>query len=127
MLEKTIEWRLHEFGISINTTTFSSLSNIELDAIVQDIVHEFPNIGYRRLIGFLRARGKNVQQRVRESLRRVDPEGVLLRVVELNVVRRQPYYVPSPLALWHIDGYQKLISIVCHKCLALLQIKLKNT
>ena len=107
--KRTIERRLHEFGISINTS-FSSLGNSELDAIVQEIVREFPNIGYRRLIGFLRVRGINIQQqRVRESLRRVDPEGVLLRAVELNVVRRQPYYVPSPLALWHIDGYHKLI------------------
>ena len=124
--KRTIERRLHEFGISINTT-FSSLSNHELDAIVQDIVHEFPNIGYRRLIGFLRARGKNVQQqRVRESLRRVDPEGVLLRAVELNVVRRQPYYVPSPLALWHIDGYHKLIRYSMPQMLRLLQIKFKK-
>ncbi len=107
--KRTIERRLHEFGISINTS-FSSLGNSELDAIVQEIVREFPNIGYRRLIGFLRVRGINIQQqRVRESLRRVDPEGVLLRAVELNVVRRQPYFVPSPLALWHIDGYHKLI------------------
>ena len=41
--KRTIEQRLREFGISINTT-FSSLSNNELDAIVQEIVHEFPNI-----------------------------------------------------------------------------------
>ena len=114
--KRTIERRLREFGISSINTAFSSLSNNELDAIVEDIVHEFPNIGYRRLIGFLTARGKNVQQQhVRESLRRVDPEGVLLRAVELNVVRRQPYYVPSPLALWHINGTTNLSDILYYK------------
>ena len=107
--KRTIERRLHEFQISINTT-FSSLTNNELDTVVQDIVQEFPNVGYRRLIGFLRVKGINVQQqRAREALRRVDPEGVLLRAVELNVVARQPYSVASPLSLWHIDGYHKLI------------------
>ena len=110
--KRTIERRLHEFHISINTT-FSSLNNDELDAVVRDIVNEFPNVGYRRLAGFLRVKGINVQQqRVREALRRVDPEGVLLTAIELNMVRRQPYHVPSPLSLWHIDGYHKLIRYV---------------
>lgn len=55
----------------------------------------------------------NVQQhRAREALRRVDPEGVLLRAIELNVVVRQPYHVASPLSLWHIDGHHKLIRYV---------------
>ncbi|XP_028412583.1 uncharacterized protein LOC114535478 [Dendronephthya gigantea] len=107
--KRTIERRLHEFGISINTT-FSSINNDDLDAVVRDIVKEFPNVGYRRLTGFLRVKGISVQQqRVREALRRVDPDGVLLRAVELNVIRRQPYHVSSPLSLWHIDGYHKLI------------------
>ena len=107
--KRTIERRLHEFNISLNTT-FSLISNDDLDAVVRDIVNEFPNVGSRQLQGFLRARGYNIQQqRVREALRRVDPEGVLLRAIELNVIKRRPYNVKSPLSLWHIDGYHKLI------------------
>lgn len=110
--KRTIERRLHEFGISMNAV-FSSLNNDELNAIVREIVHEFPNVGYKRLIGFLRIKNVNVQQhRAREALRRVDPEGVLLRAIELNVVVRQPYHVASPLSLWHIDGHHKLIRYV---------------
>jgi hypothetical protein len=107
--ERTIERRLHDFKISM-VTSFSLISNDELDAIVRDIINEFPNVGNRRLQGFLRAKGINIQQhRARESLRRVDPEGVLLRAIELNIIKRQPYHVDSPLSLWHIDGYHKLI------------------
>ena len=110
--KRTIERRLHEFGISMNAV-FSSLNNDELDAIVREIVHEFPNVGYKRLIGFLRIKNVNVQQhRAREALRRVDPEGVLLRAIELNVVVRQPYHVAFPLSFWHIDGHHKLIRYV---------------
>ena len=39
---------------------------------------------------------------MRDSLRRVDPSGVRNRC-------RNRYNVSSPNALWHIDGYHKLI------------------
>lgn len=58
--KRTIERRLHEFNISMSTT-FSLISNDNLDAIVRDIVNEFPNVGNRRLQGFLRAKGINIQ------------------------------------------------------------------
>lgn len=62
------------------------------------------------MTGFLLARGLRVQQeRIRESMRRVDPEGVLLRALQLNTVNRGQYSVYSPLALWHIDTNHKLI------------------
>ena len=62
------------------------------------------------MTGYLAARGVRIQQkRIRESLRRVDPEGTLMRALELNVINRRRYSVPSPLALWHIDGNHKLI------------------
>ena len=66
--ERTIERRLHDFKISM-VTSFSLISNDELDPIVRDIINEFPNVGNRRLQGFLRAKGINIQQhRARESL-----------------------------------------------------------
>ena len=60
--------------------------------------------------GSLRSRGYRIQQkRIHESVRRVDPDGVLLRSLEIHVIRRRAYDVVRPLALLHIDGYHKLI------------------
>ena len=62
---------------------------------------------------FLRGRGIHVQQfRLRESMRRSDPEGVLLRALQLTPVSRRVYNVKSPLALWHMDGHHKRIRYV---------------
>ena len=62
------------------------------------------------MTGFLLSAGHRVQQRrVRESMRRVDPNGVFLRAIEIRTVRRRRYQVPGPQALWHIDGNHKLI------------------
>ena len=47
------------------------------------------------------------RHRIRDTLHIVDPEGVhnRLRVI----LHRRRYSVPSPNALWHVDGYHKLI------------------
>lgn len=108
----TVTRRLKDYGLSV-TQTYSTISNTELDEITQQLVSEFPNCGYRRMIGFLRARGINVQQiRVREAMKRSDPEGVLLRSLQLTPISRRVYNVISPLALWHLDGHHKLIRYV---------------
>ena len=51
---------------------------------------------------------------MRESLRRVDPNGGVSRFA--TVLHRRVYAVHSPNTLWHIDGYHKLIrwKIVIH-------------
>lgn len=108
----TVTRRLKDYGLSV-TQTYSTISNTELDEIMQQLVSEFPNCGYRRMTGFLRARGINVQQiRVREAMKRSDPEGVLLRSLQLTPISRRVYNVISPLALWHLDGHHKLIRYV---------------
>ena len=62
------------------------------------------------MTGFLRSRGIVLQQnRIREAMRRINPEGTLLRALRLRVINRRKYQVASPLALWHIDGNHKLI------------------
>ena len=108
----TVTRRLKDYGLSV-TQTYSTISNTELDEITQQLVSEFPNCGYRRMIGFLRARGINVQQiRVRDAMKRSDPEGVLLRSLQLTPISRRVDNVISPLALWHLDGHHKLIRYV---------------
>ena len=60
--------------------------------------------------GFLLARNVRISwERTRETMRRIDPEGVLLRSLQLNIVHRRVYSVPGALALWHMDGNHKLI------------------
>ncbi len=47
------------------------------------------------------------RERVRQSLRRVDPYGVFERC--RSILHRRKYNVSSSNALWHVDGYHKLI------------------
>ena len=105
----TIERRLHEFHIAARSFYFD-IDDETLDRTIRDISRSFPSAGYRRMTGFLLSRGIKVQQeRIRGSMCRVDPEGVLIRSLELSTVNRRRYQVYAPLALWHIDGNHKLI------------------
>ncbi len=106
---RTIERRLSEFGISLRRN-YSDICDEDLDNVVRDIIRNFPNTGYKRMKGFLLQRGLTIQQeRIRESMRRMDPEGVLLRRLQMRVVNRRHYRVPGPQCMWHIDGNHKLI------------------
>ena len=76
-----------------------------------------PKCGEKSVTGRLKSVGNLLQQeRVRESLQRVaiDPNGGMSCFA--TVLHRRVYAVPSPNALWHIDGYHKLIrwKIVIH-------------
>ena len=107
--EKTVGRRLKELGLSISNSFFCII-DAELDSIITSILNDFPNCGYKRMLGFLKARGLCLQQsRVREAMRRVDPEGVLIRSLQLTTVSRRSYNVHQPLQLWHLDGNHKLI------------------
>ena len=54
------------------------ISETELDAIILDTLHNFPNCGYKSMQGHLLCKGHKVQEeRIREAMRRVDPEGIL--------------------------------------------------
>jgi hypothetical protein len=117
---KTISRRIQEFGLKEEVPKYTDITNDDLDKLVSDIYGEFPNCGIRRMKGFLTARGINLQwERVRSSLWRVDPEGIILRSMQLNLVNRRRYFVPGPLFLWHLDGNHKLIrwGFVIHGCI----------
>ena len=69
---KTIERRQQEYGIR-QRSTYSTISNQDLDNIIDNILVDFPETGYKRMTGFLRSRGVVVQQsRIREAMRRVN-------------------------------------------------------
>ena len=100
---RTIERRLLEFGITLHH--FTHISDVDLDQHFNSL---HPHSGERVVSGHLRSEGIRVQrERVRQSLRRVDPTGVELRA--RRVLHRRVYHVETPNALWHLDGYHKLI------------------
>lgn len=95
--------------------TFSTVSDIHLDRVVQAYRRVHPHSGIRYLIGFLRQHGLRVQvTRLKSSIARVDPLGYVIR--RRNPIQRRTYKVSRPNALWHIDGHHKLIrwGIVVH-------------
>ena len=100
------------------TGKYSNISDPALDGAVQKIQGQHPGVGIRMLTGHLKSQGLTVQrERVRQSLLRTDPSGVLQRW--RDSIRRRIYSVPFPLALWHIDGNHKLIRYVVYQHLLL--------
>ena len=107
---RTIRRRMSEYELSVHAL-YSQLTDHELDVLVSDIQTQFPTCGNRQMQGHLLARGIRVQQhQVRESQRRTDPCGSVMR--RLRAINRRQYQVDGPGALWHIDGNHKLIRFV---------------
>lgn len=104
---RTVRRRMELYQFSVRSL-YANISDQELDVIVEQIQEQFGLCGNRVMKGHLLSRGVRVQQlRIRESQRRVDPGGVVLR--QLTSINRRRYRVNGPLALWHIDGNHKLI------------------
>lgn len=111
--ERTMERRMNTWQLSARNYTI--ISDSELDEHVIELCTSYPRCGKKLVDGRLRAKGIRIQrQRVRDSLRRVDPSGIDSRM--RSVLHRREYYVKSPNSLWHIDGHHKLIrwKIVIH-------------
>lgn len=107
--ERTVKRRLQEFDLGIRSR-YSDITDEQLGHLVGGILCEHPNIGYRSIQGHLQSMGHRLQEkRIRNAVRMSDPEGSLFRRLFLRAVRRRTYNVKSPQALWHIDGYHKLI------------------
>lgn len=116
---KAIRRRIENYNLQHEVQQYADISDVELMSVVEGILREFLNCGIRRMKGFLTAKGLLVQwRRVRQAMWCVDPEGVLLRATQLNIVNRRRYFVPGTLALWHLDGNHKLIRwrFVVHGC-----------
>ena len=105
--ERTVYRKLHSAGLFLRRA-YSNISDAELDVIVSEINHEHPRHGYRHIEGHLQHRDIRLpRRRIRESLDRVDPEGIVLRWA--YTIQRRVYNVSGPSALWHIDGLHALI------------------
>lgn len=104
--KRTIERRMND--LQLIASSYSSISNAELDTLVEEITQLHPRCGEKTICGRLRSNGIRIQrQRIRDSLHRVDPSGIQQR--KRHVLHRRIYRVKSANALWHLDGYHKLI------------------
>ena len=111
----TIRRRMADLDIRISDM-YATISDSDLDEKVREIKEYYPNHGSRMLQGQLKSQGTRVQRhRIRESLRRIDPLGCMLRW--FNTVQRRNYSVPHSQWLWHIDGNHKLIRFVMNACM----------
>ena len=102
-----------EFGIT--EAWWTNVTEDKLDIRVIQFIDEHLISDQRMLMGYLRSCGVHVpRRRVRESIMRVDPNGVRSRLRQ--ALHRRKYLVPGPNSLWHVDGYHKLIRwrIVVH-------------
>ncbi|XP_076864079.1 uncharacterized protein LOC143516417 [Brachyhypopomus gauderio] len=107
--QSTIFRRMREHGLSTKST-YSSLSDHDLDNAVMSIKRQLPTAGYRMVKGSLQAEGHRVQwDRIKESMHRVDAAGVLERMTKLGCIVRRTYFVQHPLSLVHVDTNHKLI------------------
>ena len=114
--KRTVERRMTAYELT-NVNRFTEISDEQLDTTVTEIKRASPDCGSKLLCGYLRAMNIHVQRcRVRDSLTRVDPLGIL--AWRSRTVHRRVYNVCRPLALWHFDGNHKLIRwrLVVHGC-----------
>jgi hypothetical protein len=97
---------MKEYQLSILNS--STISDNQLDTMIKEITTLFPNCGEKTVSGRLKSVDVRVpRRRIRESLQRVDPIGLISR--RRGVLTRRKYYVKYPNSLWHLDGYHKLI------------------
>jgi hypothetical protein len=97
---------MRQYGLS--KMEFSNITDDELDQVLSDITKEFPHSGEGLLKGLLIGRKIKVQRwRLRESLHRVDSEGIAQR--KRGRLSRRVYSVQGPNHLWHVDTNHKLI------------------
>lgn len=95
---RTLLRRRHEYGMGIGSSTFD---DAELDQVVSSCLQTTPNAGETYIRGSIAGRGLRVQRdRIRDSLRRVDPVSRSLRRTR-TILRRQ-YRVPGPNSLWYV-------------------------
>ncbi len=114
LISRATLWRrLTELGIPLSS--YSDISDVELDGVMELLVKDFPQNGTVLMWGQLRSMNIFVtRQKVHNSLTRVSPHFVQNR--RSSTISRRIYSVPSSNALWHIDGLHCLIrwKIVIH-------------
>lgn len=89
----------------------SMWSDTELDNAITHLRVLYPNAGVIMLQGALKVQQQNVpRERIRQSLRRIDPQNRLFRRL---LLQRREYWVPGPNYLWHHDGQHGKSDLTC--------------
>ena len=105
---RTLRRRISEYEITQKMFE-STITELELDDKVTEMVRYFPQIGYRRVLDELERQSIRITRgKARESLQRTDAVGVTERWLQGRVSRRK-YSVKGPLFLWHIDSNHILL------------------
>ena len=79
---RTLHRRLSQYGLSIRSQ-YSELTDNDLDRLIKSIHDQFPMCGYRQMNGHLLSKGFRIQQwRIRDSQRRICPEGTMIKIVK---------------------------------------------
>lgn len=88
-----------EFGLVDDPST--KITDAELFSLINHIREDSPYSGISMLCGSIRSRGiKVTRERVRRTLKSIDPLGGALRWP--SRIKRRPYSVGGPNSLWHI-------------------------
>ena len=104
--ESIIYRRMQSYGLS--SLDFSDISDKDLDHHITELSKDFPFCGEGMMKFLLQERGIKVQRmRLRDSIHRVDQEGVRER--KKGRLQRRVYNVQGPNHLWHIDTNHKLV------------------
>ena len=102
----TIYRRMKEDGRTIGL--YTSISEFQIDSIIRTIKADHPNDGEIMMAGHLQRLGIRISRaRLRASIHRIDPLGVVAR--GRRIIRRRVYSTPFPNHVWHIDSNHKLI------------------
>ena len=98
---ETLRKLRREWNLPVGRNVFTDMTEEQQDEMIQALLKELPNTGERLIMGALRARGIHVQRdRMRGSLRRLDPVGRALR--RRLKIRRRVYSVPCANFLWYV-------------------------
>ena len=104
--ESTVYRRMRQYGLS--KFEFTDISDTDLDTEVETVTVEFPYCGENFIKQILYQKGVKVQtMRVRDSIHRVDHDGVNAR--KKGRLHRRVYNVKGPNHPWHIDANHKLV------------------
>ncbi|KAJ0055815.1 hypothetical protein NL108_013139, partial [Boleophthalmus pectinirostris] len=119
--ESTIFRHMHDLGLS-SRSSYCSLTDTELHNAVLSIISRQMQVRniflyitkwYRMVKGFLQAEGHRVQWgQVKDSMHRVDVDGVFQTMMQLGCMVQKTYCVQRPLSLVHMDTNNKLIRLI---------------
>ena len=92
----TVRCRMAEYGLSVRDT-YSDIGDDELNRLIESSNNTYPSWGVRQTSGHLISASIRIQyHRIRESLRRVDPQVSYMR--RLFHLRRRKYWTAKSVA-----------------------------